>query len=90
MIQWINAHPYLVPSIATWFFTNIATALVSNLPAPTKDSSAKYTYWFKVANTIVGNLSRATNTAVEQSPNFADAVEAHLATISRVKEGSKP
>jgi len=66
-------HPYLASTIATWLFNNIVTALISNLPAPTKDSTPNYVYWFKVLNTIIGNLQRAKSTALEQSPNWQDA-----------------
>jgi hypothetical protein len=90
VFQCINDHPYLFSVVSTWIFTNIITALVSNLPAPTKESTVKYTYWFKVANTIVGNISRAGNTAVELSPNWNDAIERHVATMARLKEASKP
>ncbi len=81
----IAAHPYILAVIGTFIFNNIITALISNLPAPTKDSSVKYQYWFKVANTISGNLQRAKSTAIEQSPNFQAAVAAE---ISRLQSGT--
>lgn len=62
-------------AVATWLVNNVITALVQNLPAPTATSTEKYKYWFKVANTIIGNLARAKNTSIENSPNFWPAVE---------------
>ena len=35
----------------------------------------RYQYWFKVANTIIGNINRAHATAVENSPNWQAAVQ---------------
>jgi hypothetical protein len=74
----VITHPYLLAVGATWVFNNIVTALISALPAPTKDSTARYVYWFKVANTITGNLKRAQSTALEDSPNWQAAIDAHL------------
>lgn len=82
MIQWITRHPHLFVGIATWVFNNVATVLISSLPAPTKSSSAAYVYWFKVGNTIIGNIARAHSTDLELSPNWEDAVSKHLATLS--------
>ncbi len=84
MMQFLAAHPWIY-IVATFLFNNVVTALVSNLPAPTKDSTAKYVYWFKVSNTIVGNVKRANSTAVEASPNFLAAVDAHLAKLEEQK-----
>ena len=81
-MPWINHHPALIAIVLTWIFNNIITVMVSSLPAPTKDSSAKYVYWFKVLNQITGNLKRAQATAVENSPNWQAAVEAHLQSLS--------
>jgi hypothetical protein len=81
----MHLHPWhfaVLSGIATWLFNNVATALISSLPAPTKDSSAKYVYWFKVGNTICGNFKRAQSTAIEQSPNWQAAMDAHLQSIS--------
>lgn len=72
--QAFQDHPYLSTAVSTWIFNNIITALISNLPAPTKDSSPKYTYTFKVLNSIMGNVVRAINSHVESSPNFQEAV----------------
>lgn len=85
LIQIFQLHPNwivaftIATAIATWLFNNVVTALISNLPAPTKDSTAKYAYWFKVLNTVVGNIKRAQSTAIEQSPNWEAAVAKHIA-----------
>lgn len=52
----------------------VFSTFVSSLPAPTATSTAKYQFWFKFFNTIAGNLARANRTAVENSPNFQQAV----------------
>lgn len=75
IIQAFQQHPYSATVVATWVFNNVITVLVSSLPAPTKDSSQTYVYWFKVANTIIGNINRAHASAVEKSPNWTDAVQ---------------
>jgi hypothetical protein len=85
-IQFLQSHPYMALSAgsiaATWVFNNILTVLVSELPAPTKDSTPKYIYWFKVANTIIGNLKRAHSTAIEQSPNWKAAADNHVQQLA--------
>lgn len=75
-------HQVIIGIIATWIFNNVVTVLVSNLPAPTKDSSQSYIYWFKVLNTIIGNLQRAKSTAIENSPNWKAAIDAHLSGVT--------
>lgn len=71
-----QAHPYLASAVATWIFNNIVTNAITSLPAPTKDSTAKYVWFFKFSNAILaGNIKRAQSTAVENSPNFQDAVQ---------------
>lgn len=87
MISWAMRHPYITGGVAVWIFNNIVTVLVSSLPAPTKDSSAKYVYWFKVANTIIGNLARAKSTALELSPNFQDALNKALEQMGLNRAG---
>jgi hypothetical protein len=77
-IPMVDNHPFL----ATWIFNNIATVLISSLPAPSKTSSVQYLYWFKVLNTITGNLKRAQSTALENSPNWQAAVDNHLEKLS--------
>jgi hypothetical protein len=81
-MNWATHHLWLFAIIGTWVFNNIITVMVSSLPAPTKDSSPKYVYWFKVLNTVIGNIARANSTAIEQSPNFHAAIEAHMAKIA--------
>jgi len=49
---------------------------VSSLPAPTAQSTQKYQFWFKFLNRVAANSARANNSAVENSPNFQDAVNA--------------
>lgn len=51
-----------------------ADIFISSLPAPTAQSSSSYRYWFTVANKFAANWSRAKSTAVENSPNFEQAV----------------
>jgi hypothetical protein len=82
MIKLFTTHPYLASAIATWLFNNIVSALVSNLPAPTKDSSVRYVYWFKVTNSIIGNVRRAQSTTIEESPNWQAAVDAHVEKLA--------
>ena len=81
-VQFVHGHPYLVSVAGTWIFNNIITVMISSLAAPTKESSASYVYWFKVLNSITGNLKRAQSTALENSPNWQDAVNAHLQKLS--------
>jgi hypothetical protein len=78
-MNFAGTHPYLLSAsiaLGTWIFNNIITVLITSMPAPTKDSSVKYQYWFKVLNTIIGNLKRAQSTAIESSPNYRDALKA--------------
>ena len=82
MQQWVAHHLVLIGMVGTWLFNNIVTVLVSSMPAPTKDSSARYVYWFKVLNTIIGNAARARSTALEQSPNWQAAIDAHIAKVA--------
>ena len=56
--------------------------MITSMPSPTKNSSTGYAYWFKVLNTIIGNLARAKGTAIESSPNWQDAVDKHTATTN--------
>jgi hypothetical protein len=82
-LNWIIRHPYLAGALGTWIFNNIVTVLVSSLPAPSGGSSPRYIYWFKVANTIVGNIARASSTRLEGSPNWEAAVNAHIEKIQQ-------
>ena len=89
-MNWITHHWALAAVVGTWIFNNIITVLVSNLPAPTKESTVKYVYWFKVSNSFIGNFRRAASTAIEQSPNWQAAVEAHVAKIASMNQVSPP
>ena len=66
---------HYVVIIWTWIVNNVISVMITSMPSPTKNSSVGYVYCFKVLNTIVGNLARAKSTAVENSPNFQDAVD---------------
>lgn len=86
LIHWFEQHQVL----ATYVAAMILTAFGSSLPAPTKDSSQQYIFWFKFANTIIGNFMRAQSTALEKSPNWEAAVQKHIAenpppNLSRVQ-----
>ncbi len=50
------------------------SAFIGSLPAPTANSTQLYLFFYKFANTLGGNLTRAFATRVEGSPNFQDAV----------------
>jgi hypothetical protein len=49
------------------------SAFIGALPAPTATSSTGYQFAFKFLNILAANISRASSTAVENSPNFNDA-----------------
>lgn len=94
--DWAAQYPVLFATICSGF-TALAgavwSAFVSSLPAPTAQSTAKYQFWFKFFNTLAANFARAKSTAVENSPNFAAAVNAQNAktgTETRVVEMSSP
>jgi hypothetical protein len=90
IVQLFTRHPYLASVASTWVFNNIITVLVSSLPAPTKESSTSYVYWFKVLNSVIGNVKRAQSTRLENSPNWQDAVDAHLQKIAAVPPEALP
>jgi hypothetical protein len=50
------------------------SAFISALPAPTATSSTLYRFWFAFFNYLAANIARASNTKVENSPNFQAAV----------------
>jgi hypothetical protein len=85
MFQFVRQHPYTVlsaiSSVAAWLFNNVATRIISALPAPTKESTKRYVFWFQFLNKLVGNSARAKSTAIEDSPNWPDALEKHLASL---------
>lgn len=75
--DWAAQYPVLFATICSGF-TALAgavwSAFVSSLPAPTATSTAKYQFWFKFFNTLAANFARAKSTAVENSPNFQEAI----------------
>lgn len=54
-------------------------AFIGGMPAPTKDDSKNYRWWFSSLNLFGANISRATNTRIERSPNFQDALNVQQA-----------
>lgn len=81
IINLFDQHPFWATAVSTWVTNTGANAFVSSLPAPTKDSSASYVFWFKFLNRVItGNFARANGAAVESSPNFIDAVNKLQAT----------
>jgi hypothetical protein len=83
ILQYLFRHPWIISIAGTWVFNNIVTALISAMNAPTKDSTGRYIYWFKVLNNFTGNVRRAQSTAIEQSPNWDDAVKARIAEVKK-------
>jgi hypothetical protein len=79
MLNFIQAHETVFALGLFW----VASAGVGSMPAPTATSSTFYTWWFKFANTIMANVSRAYGTAVEKSPNFQDAVKLQNSPLKR-------
>lgn len=82
--------PYIIPAAigaGGWLVNNVASAAVGSLEAPTKDSTPKYQFWFKFLNTVIGNIQRAKSTALEQSPNFHDAVKTAVDRRTVVMDG---
>lgn len=82
IIQWVNSHGILV--LLTYIITN---TFVGYLPAPTKDNSQFYVWFFKVSNSLVMSFARAFRTRVENSPNFQDAVK--IAVNGGLKDDTK-
>lgn len=54
----------------------IWSSFISALPAPTATSGGAYKFFFAFFNVLAANISRASSTHVESSPNFQDAVNA--------------
>ena len=94
LIELFKQHPAffvgVITATATWVFNNIFTAAVASMPAPTKDSTAKYIFWFQFLNKLVGNYLRAHASNIENSPNFKDAVEKYIAAKSLNAGASSP
>jgi len=72
LIQFFNEHQVLCSLAAGYIWS----AFVSALPAPSAQSGPLYRFWFSFFNLLAANISRAQNTRVESSPNFAQAVNA--------------
>ena len=86
--DWAAQYPVLFASLcsgATLTAGAVWSAFVSSLPAPTIHSTPKYQFWFKFFNTLAANFARAKSTAVENSPNFAAAVNAQNAKMGTDK-----
>lgn len=69
IIQWIDNH-----GLFCLFIYWLTSAAVGALNAPTKDSGAFYTFFFKFINVFASNVFRAYKTRIEGSPNWNDAV----------------
>jgi hypothetical protein len=93
-ILFAQEHPMLIvgaiTAAGTWLFNNVFTAAIAAMPAPTKDSTPKYTFWFKFLNSIVGNYLRAHHAEVESSPNWQDAFNKRVALIEGLRNGIMP
>jgi hypothetical protein len=50
------------------------SAFVSSMPAPTANSGVAYRWAFGAFNIIAANISRASSTTLESSPNFQTAL----------------
>jgi hypothetical protein len=72
LIQFFNEHQVLCSLAAGYIWS----AFVSALPAPSAQSGPLYKFWFSFFNLLAANISRAQNTKVESSPNFAPAMNA--------------
>lgn len=62
--------------IVTLAIGYVWSSFISALPSPQATSSAFYQFSFKFLNVLAANISRASNTKVEASPNFQAAVNA--------------
>ena len=94
LTTFFSRHPFMAASITTWISNYGITAFVSSLPSPTAHSTAFYQFWFKFANAVLaGNTSRARSSAIENSPNFQDAVNKLPGPVDKpvvVVEAPKP
>ena len=85
LFQFFMKHPGEALSLAsgaTFIVKFFLTGIISNLPAPTKDSTPEYVYSFKTLNWFMGNWGRAKSTHIENSPNWQAAVEAHVQKLA--------
>lgn len=81
-LNWIIAHwVQIIAALQTlWIAVRESFNRIANaLPAPTKDSTDKYVFWFKFVNRMAGNTQRAEEHSIESSPNFIPAAEAYVA-----------
>lgn len=67
--------------LASWLSNNKATKIISAIPMPTKNSSAREIWWFQFTNNLVGNEKRAAMPPLEASPNFKDAVQPYVEKV---------
>ncbi len=77
--NFLVAHQTSVTLAAYYLFG----ALVGGMPAPTKDSGTAYRWAFSTLNILASNISRAKSTTVENSPNWTDAVQQHVAGLAQ-------
>ncbi len=76
--HWVQILAFLSTS---WTVINaIGSRVSASLPAPTKDSTAKYIWWFQFVNNYLAlNPERGkTLAAIENSPNFIPAAEKYM------------
>jgi hypothetical protein len=88
-IDFIKAHQVF----STFVVTSVWSAFISALPAPQTNSGMPYQFFFKFANYLAANISRANSTKVENSPNFQSAVNALPGPVDKpvvVVEAPKP
>jgi uncharacterized protein (DUF1697 family) len=93
LIAWIAAHWVTILAAATsaWIFIRESFNKIANaLPAPTKDSTERYRWWFRFVNNMAGNSERADNHSIESSPNFVPAAEAYMQKKLAEQAASKP
>jgi hypothetical protein len=71
MWQFITAHPTAFALGGYYVFG----ALVGGMPAPTAGSNVTYRWVFGSLNILASNITRASSTTLENSPNWSDAVK---------------
>jgi hypothetical protein len=89
VIDFIKAHQVL----STFVVTSVWSAFISALPAPQANSGMPYNFFFRFANYLAANISRANSTKVENSPNFQAAVNQLPGPVDKpivVVEAPKP
>jgi hypothetical protein len=73
IVSILQSHLWAI--VGTFITQYVWSAFVSALPAPTSASSTTYQFWFKFLNILAANIARAQRTAIENSPNWAPAVQ---------------